>query len=183
MLRTYIQMIAVIIACGLGPAHAISIEIIDKLDIKAIKSIHLRQTTDAFRADVVVQFSTTAKTAIRFQEADFSIIFKDSAEQEIPLGTTQVAELIFPASEEGDEKLQDEKLDVLVGQNNVETISRLIKLFNLIGDPDADFSMILSGSAKVGMQAKRGGWMSPAGKMNIEDFVFHPTIQREVLFK
>ena len=41
--------------------------------------------------------------------------------------------------------------------------------------------MILTGSTEIGVKAKRG-WIYQ-GRVQLEDFTFHPTIQREVLFK
>lgn len=162
-------------------AYAFSLELVDKLDIKAIKSINLKQTDKEFRADVVVQFSTSAKAAIKFRKADFVITFEDDKGTEVYLGTTQSEELFFPASEDGTEKLKEEMLDVYVGKNDLNTITRLISLFNLIGNPEVEFTMILSGTTEVGTKARRG-WLYQ-GRIEIEDFTFHPTIQREVLFK
>ncbi|MEN8218153.1 MAG: hypothetical protein ABFS56_17635 [Pseudomonadota bacterium] len=166
---------------SLGTAYAFSLEIVDKLDIKAIKSINLKQTNDDFRANVVVQFSTSAKAALKFRKADFIITFQDDKGTQVYLGTTQSEELFFPASSDGSEKLKEEMLDVYVGKNDLDTISRLISLFNLIGNPDSEFTMILSGTTEVGTKARRG-WIYQ-GRIEIEDFSFHPTIQREVLFK
>jgi carboxylesterase type B len=162
-------------------AYAFSLEFVDNLDIKAIKSINIKQTDKEFRADVVVQFSTSAKAAIKFRNADFVITFEDDKGTEIYLGTTQSEELFFPASEDGTEKLKEEMLDVYVGKNDLNTMTRLISLFNLVGNPEAEFTMILSGTTDVGTKAKRG-WLYQ-GRIEIEDFTFHPTIQREVLFK
>lgn len=166
---------------SLGTASAISIELVDKLNIKAIKSINLIKTNEELRASVVVQFSTSAPVALKFKKANFAILFKSDDGTQIYLGTTQSEELIFPASEAGSEKLIEEKLDVFVGKNEADTINRLIQLFNLIGNPDSEFEMILSGSTKIGTRAKRG-WIYQ-GRVEIEDFIFYPTIQREVLFK
>ncbi len=176
-----LQLIAVLSLYSVGTAYAISLELVDKLDIKAIKSINLIQTEEEFRATVVVQFSTSADTAFKFKKANFTITFKDSNGTEINLGTTQYEELVFPASEDGNEKLNEERLDVYVGKNEADTITRLIKLFNLIANPDSEFEMILSGTTIVGTRARRG-WIYQ-GSIEIEDFVFYPTIQREVLFK
>jgi len=163
-----------------GTVYAISLEMVDKLDIEAIKSINLIQAKDDFRAAVVVQFSNSAKASIKFRNADFVITFKNEGEK-ILLGTTKPKELIFPASRDGSPRLKEEVLDVYVGKNVVATIKRLIELFNLIGNPDSEFAMILTGVTEVGIKAKRG-WLYQ-GEVEIEDFVFHPTIQREVLFK
>ncbi|KHD11479.1 hypothetical protein PN36_30530 [Candidatus Thiomargarita nelsonii] len=166
---------------SIGTAYAFSLEVVDQLDIKAIKSIKFKQTDEEFRADVVVQFSTSAKSAIKFRNANFLITFKDDKDNEVYLGTTQSEELFFPASEDGTEKLKEENLAVYVGKNDLDTITRLIKIFNLIGNPESEFTMILSGTTQVGTKARRG-WIYQ-GRVEIEDFSFHPTIQREVLFK
>jgi hypothetical protein len=166
---------------GSGTVHAISLDIVDKLDIKAIKSINLNQTEDEFRAAVAVQFSNSAKAALKFRNANFVITFKNDTGNEIFLGTTKPKELYFPASKDGSARLKEEVLDVYVGKNVLDTITRLIALFNLIGNPDSEFAMILSGTTEVGTKAKRG-WIYQ-GEVELEKFTFHPTIQREVLFK
>jgi hypothetical protein len=162
-------------------SYALSLDIINHIDIKAIKSINLQKINNDFQAEVVVQFSTSAEAAVKFKQADFVITFTDGNHQKIHLGTTQPAEIIFPASKSGNEELIDKKLEVLVGEDNLETINRLVKLFNLIGNPNAEFAMILTGSTEIGVKAKRG-WIYQ-GRVQLEDFTFHPTIQREVLFK
>ncbi len=166
---------------SLGTTYAFTLELVDKLDIKAIKSIKLKQTDKDFKASVIVQFSTSAKVALKFRNADFAITFQDDKGTEIYLGTTQSQELLFPASPEGSEKFKEEKLDVYVGKNDLTTIARLIAMFNLIGNPDAEFTMILSGTTEIGTRAKRG-WIYQ-GRVEVEEFTFNPTIQREVLFK
>ena len=166
---------------SIGTVSALSLEMVDKLDIKAIKSIKLIPNKEEFRASVVVQFSSLAESALKFKQTDFAITFKDRKGTTIYLGTTQSEELVFPASENGKIQLVDEQLNVFVGKNEAETINRLIQLFNLLGDPDAEFEMILSGTTEVGTRTKRG-WIYQ-GKVELEDFIFNPTIQREVLFK
>ena len=166
---------------NIGTVYGFSMELVDKIDIKAIKSINFNKTETEFRADVVVQFSTVAKTAMKFRQADFIIIFKDDKGKDIYLGTTHSDEILFPSSKNGTEKLIETKLDVYVGKNNLKTLTRLIELFNLIGNPNSEFTMILSGTTEVGTKARRG-WIYQ-GRVEIEDFTFHPTIQREVLFK
>jgi carboxylesterase type B len=166
---------------GLGAAYALSVETVDQLDIKAIKSINLIQNENEFRAAVVVQFGTTANSQIKFRKANFVITLDDGTKQPILLGHTESEEMLFPASKKGLEKLTEETLNVFVGKNEINTINRLIQLFNLIANPDAEFTMRLSGTTEVGTKAKRG-WIYQ-GEVEIEEFTFHPTIQREVLFK
>ncbi|MCK5718968.1 MAG: hypothetical protein KAH84_03340 [Thiomargarita sp.] len=182
---TYILKFIIIltISCSifLETSYAISTEVVDKIDIRAIKSIKIKQTDQEFRAEVIVQFSTSAKTELKFKNANFELVFKDGNHQKIYLGNTKPPEITFPASPNGDEKFTEELLDVYVGKNELPTIARLIQLFNLIGNPDSAFEMILSGTTEIGIRAKRG-WIYQ-GEIEIEDFVFYPTIQREVLFK
>lgn len=182
-MRSFLQSVAVLsfYLFSLEAAYSLSLEIVDKIDIKAIKSINLKQTKEEFRADVVVQFSTSAKTALKFKQVNFELTFKDDKGRKIYLGHTQPKEILFPVSRDGEEKFKEEKLDVYVGKNDFQTVTRLIQLFNLIGDPDAAFEMILSGTTVISIRAKRG-WISQ-GEIEIEDFTFYPTIQREVLFK
>ncbi len=177
----YLQLLAALYLINVGTVYALSLEIVDKIDIKAIKSINLNQTDEEFRAVVIVQFSTAAEVALKFRKANFVITFKNDKGTEIYLGTTQPETIFFPACENGTEKLIEEELDVYVGKNDLDTISRLISMFNLIGNPNSGFAMILSGTTEIGSKARRG-WLYQ-GRIEIEDFTFHPTIQREVLFK
>ena len=171
----------IIFISWLGTSHAISPTIADQLDIKAIKSIHLIQIEEKFRAFIVVQFSSLAPIEMKFKHSRFMINFQDDRGAEVFLGTTQPEEILFPASENGVASLMEKKLEVFVGENHINTINRLMNLFNLIGNPDSEFAMILSGTTEVGTKTKRG-WLYQ-GKIEIEDFIFYPTIQREVLFK
>ena len=182
MRHPLVLQVAAISLCLLSfeTALGLSLELVDKLDIKAIKSINLTKTNEEYSATVVVQFSSTAEIALKFRNPRFAITFEDGKGTEIYLGTTE-QNILFPASEDGTEKLVDKELAVFVGKNDVNTTTRLVDLFNLIGNPDSDFSMKLSGKTNVGTKAKRG-WVYH-GEVEIEDFIFHPTIQREVLFK
>ncbi len=177
----HLIVILTIYLFSLGTTYAFSLEFVEKLDIKAIKSINIKQTDDEFRATVVVQFGSTADMALKFRNANFGITFKNDKETEIFLGTTQSAELFFPKSNQGIEELKEEILEVYVGKNELNTINRMIAMFNLIGNPSSEFSMVLSGITDVGTKVKRG-WIYQK-HIEIEDFTFHPTIQREVLFK
>ena len=175
------QIIIFITFYWLGTSYAITPNIADQLDIKAIKSIHLIQIEKKIRAFIVVQFSNSASIAMKFKNSNFLINFQDDREADVFLGTTKPEKILFPASENGIDSLVEKKLEVFVGENNIDTINRLMKLFNLIGNPDSEFAMILSGTTEVGTKTKRG-WLYQ-GQVEIEDFVFYPTIQREVLFK
>ncbi|MCK5876243.1 MAG: hypothetical protein KAG43_01310 [Candidatus Marithrix sp.] len=165
----------------LGVGYAVPPNIADQLDIKAIKSIKLIQTEKKFRVFIVVQFSNSAIIDMKFKRSNFTINFQDDRGADVFLGTTQPKEIFFSASENGIASLTEKKLEVFVGENNIDTINRLMNLFNLIGNPDSEFAMLLSGTTEVGTRTKRG-WLYQ-GQIKIEDFRFYPTIQREVLFK
>jgi hypothetical protein len=162
-------------------ADAISLDIIDKVDIKAIRSINLIKEEHNYRAAVVVQFITTATSALKFQNCDFQLFFREDEKPEIALGTSQPKEILFPASETGQPVLIEKQLEVKVGKNEQATVERLIDLFNLIGNPESQFAMIISGTTEIGIKARRG-WIYQ-GRIELADFTFYPTIQREVLFK
>ncbi|HHB93263.1 MAG TPA: hypothetical protein ENK59_08650 [Thioploca sp.] len=175
------QIILFITFYWLGICYAIPSNIVDHLDIKAIKSIHLIKLENKFRAFIVVQFSSSASITIKFKNSNFIINFQDDRGADVFLGKTQPEMILFPASENGIDSLIEKKLEVFVGDDNLDTINRLMNLFNLIGNPDSEFAMILSGTTEVGTKTKRG-WLYQ-GQVKIEDFIFYPTIQREVLFK
>ncbi|MDM8568384.1 hypothetical protein QUF50_02485 [Thiotrichales bacterium HSG1] len=171
----------IIFISWLGVVNAVSPNIAEQLDIKAIKSINLVQTENKFRAFITVQFSNSSPIAMKFKRSNFNINFQDDRGADIFLGTVQPQKILFPASKNGVASLIEKKLEVLVGEDNTNDINRLINLFNLIGNPNSEFAMILSGTTEVGTKTKRG-WLYQ-GQVEIEDFIFYPTIQREVLFK
>ena len=61
----------------------------------------------------------------------------------------------------------------------METMQRVIGMFNVIGNPMANFSMLLNGEGEVGVKAKKG-WIYQSG-ITVE-WVFTPKVQKEVLF-
>jgi hypothetical protein len=177
----YLKTIVALSLFSMNIANALPIDIVDKLDIKAIKSISIKKTDDALKANLIVKFSTTAKMELKFRNTNFKIVFKDDNDQSIYFGSTKSELFILPPSKNGNLTFKEQKLEVYIGKNDTETMNRLIDLFNIIANPETDFQMIISGTTEVGTKVKRG-WIYQ-GQVEIENFTFYPTIQREVLFK
>jgi hypothetical protein len=179
----YLKTIAAIslYISSVGIVNALPTDIVDQLDIKAIKSISIKKTDDAFKANLIVKFSTSSKMELKFRNTNFKITFKDDNDQSIYFGSTKSELFILPASKNGNLTFKEQKLEVYIGKNDTKTMDRLINIFNIIANPETDFEMIISGTSEVGTKAKRG-WIYQ-GQVEIENFTFYPTIQREVLFK
>jgi hypothetical protein len=179
----YLKTIAALSICifSMGIANALPIDVVDQLDIKAIKSISIKKTDDAFKANLVVKFSTVAKAELKFRNTNFKITFKDDNDKSIYFGSTKSELFILPPSLDGNLTFKEEQLEIYIGKNDTATMDRLIDLFNLIANPESEFQMIVSGTTEVGTKVKRG-WVYQ-GQVEIENFTFYPTIQREVLFK
>ncbi|WP_069472123.1 hypothetical protein [Candidatus Marithrix sp. Canyon 246] len=177
----YLKTIVAVSLLSMNIANALPIDIVDKIDINAIKSISLKKTDDAFKANLIVKFSTTAKMELKFRNTNFKITFKDDNDKSIYFGSTKSELFILPPSKNGNLTFKEQKLEVYIGKNDTKTMDRLIDLFNVIANPETDFEMIISGTTEVGTKAKRG-WIYQ-GQVEIENFTFYPTIQREVLFK
>lgn len=150
----------------------------DDLDISAIKSIRIEMKEGLFTSKVVALFSNKGATELKLRNAKLTICFK-SADSRIVFGDTYLDDFVIPRNAEKGGP-SDKLFDVKIGESSPLTIARLVGIFNLLGDPAAEFTLTLTGEGELGRKIERG-WVYQKG-ISI-DLDFKPSIQREVLFK
>jgi len=153
--------------------------LVAKLDVKSIKSIQFKQRGNTIYADTVIIVTSSADTEFKLRKTDFNVQMQ-SRDHQIPMGTAKTGEILFEAGSVQKPSQVALELQVKVGPRNLETMQRLIGMFNVIGNPKANFSMLLDGESEVGVKAKKG-WIYQKG-ISVE-LVFSPKVQKEVLFK
>jgi len=164
--------------CVLTQGAFAQMDKIANLDIKAIQKLQFEEKGKDLIARNVLVFSNAGDSEVKLRNATFKVSLK-SGDKTIPMGEGLVEELVLPAGTAEEPAELTKEMVLTVGPKNDETVSRLIALFNVIGDPTSKFTMILEGTSEVGFKGARG-WIYQKG-ITVE-LEFQPSIQREVLF-
>ena len=165
--------------CLVGSAALAQTSVFDALDVQAIKSIRLGAVDSDYTAEILVLFVNEGENPIKLKDLDFNVRFKDG-ETVISLGKAPLAEIVIPGrGEDGHPGIVEAKLNMTIGPKNEETFGLMIRLFNIVGNPENTLAMMLDGTGEVGTKTKRG-WVYQTGLR--AELEFRPTIQREVLF-
>lgn len=146
-----------------------------KIDIKAIQSIQYYQKDNAFRAKVTVIFSNASESDVKLDNGDFMVGVSTKNKKAVHLGRGEVNDLIIPSKAQ-----KTYTLDLFVGYDGQDSISRMMQIFNIIGDPKQKPIMELKGECGFGAKERRG-WTT-SNSVSI-DWQFTPRIQDEVLFQ
>lgn len=154
-------------------------DVVASMDIKAIKSMRFEDAGNKLVCKSGIVFVNSSEKEAKLRNAEFQTSFK-SADGEIFLGTGKLAELVLPAGKADAPAELEQEMTIEVGPKNDDTYGRLIAIFNLIGDPAANFTLLLNGTSEVGAKTEKG-WIYQKG-IGVE-LEFTPSIQREVLFK
>mgnify|MGYP000995745499 CR=1 FL=1 len=167
-----------------GVSVAAQQEAVNALDVKAIKSMQLQEKSGKYIAEVGVIFVNKSDKESKMRKATFDVAFK-SGDVSIPFGKANLDELVLPAGEKAEDGTvtsaeKEVTLTVTVGPKDSETFSRLVGLFNIIGNPESELTMQLNGQGELGMKVDKG-WVYQQNMAVELEFV--PTIAREVLFK
>jgi hypothetical protein len=171
-----------------------------KLNLKAIKKISFHQEEGRYRAVLAVVFDYSGDRDLRLRESKFKITvlknqfidgekvsvrvpFGDASDFLIPVSGELLPtdEAIIPAPQPG--ALKSEGIIYLptdVGPADAETVTRILQIVNVFGDPEAEFQIELDGDGEAALRIERG-WITQKG-VGIE-FLFRPLVQREVLFE
>jgi hypothetical protein len=184
-MRTPIRYFAVAACLCLAAAPAIAQQaLVEKVDIKAIKSIEVTRDSAGFRARVVVLISNENETRVRFRKTAFEVYMnaEKRSESTLLLGTAK-AEFVLESTPKS--PLNIVPFDIDMGSMETparaqETLTRFVKLVNLIGEPTNQINMHFEGSGEVGVEERRG-WIDQVHlKASLR---FRPQVQREVLFQ
>jgi hypothetical protein len=159
-----------------GPAQAD----LSKLDIVAIKSINITSSGTNYMAEIVALVSNKGDQNLKLKDVNFNVKFQGQ-DNVLDFGNAKVDELVVPkASDPQNPTTVDLKLKVKVGPKTESTVSRLVDMFNMVGNPAISPVMLLDGTAEVGREVEKG-WIYQSGIR--AELKFHPSVQRQVLFK
>jgi len=184
MKRFVVAVVSLVVGTMIvGEAFA-QAEAIGKLDIKAIKKMQFVEKGKDLYANNVIVFVNAGNTEARLRNAKFDVSLR-SGDELIPMGSGTIADLTLPAASkvEGSDELAPSELvkemPVLVGPKNDATIERLLRLFNVFGDPSVEFALVLVGECELGVPMGDKGWVYQKG-IGVE-LEFKPTILPEYL--
>ena len=168
-----------LIAAGLLAAATAFGQSIDvtKLDMRSVQSIRLIDKGKEYYSETVVVFVNSSTNEMRIRNMTVKVSLKGEG-PEVPLGETVVSEETLPPGGEG----KQVRLMLYVGLKEEETFSRLLKIFNLLGNPatDPELRMFVRGEGEAGQKGGRGWFYQKGIGLDLE---FKPEMQRVVLFK
>lgn len=158
------------------------------LDMLAVKSMQVRQVQGMFLADLEVILTNRGDQNIVLRDYKYTVTIvklepteTGVEEKFIELGQGEFRRLKMPKYHRS---LKDgfvrELPGMVVGPVDMETNAKLIELFNLLGDPKAQFHMLLDlYEGEIGTELANG--IQYQGGLRVE-LKFRPKVRREVLF-
>jgi len=158
---------------GLG--QAASTDLINAIDITALKSLQVEATGGQLVAHTVVRFKNGSDQNVIMSGSNLDVVFTARG-QKVDLGKASPDKLEFPKGQE-----VEYPIDVQVGPEDSKSYARILALTNLIGDPANMITMQLSGTLKIGgkiPEKKRQFLQAVEGEVS-----FQAKVQREVLME
>lgn len=176
----FLVVVVVLLGLGSGLAWAQSAQV-EKVDIRAIKSIQIVPESNAFTAVVVIHISNDNDVAVQFRRPQFKVFLREdmTAGKTVEIGTAS-PEVIELKSTKNNAPMNEITLKVHMGPQNARTQERFINILNIVGNPANPVGMLMEGTGEVGAEERRG-WVYQSGvKASLR---FKPNVQREVLFE
>lgn len=174
----------------------------NQLDVIAIESIQIEPDGNSFIATVAIIFENTSQRKVLLDEGDFDVsiytfdrkqkeedlarnIKKDDREYEgeespLRIGRGMITNLEIPATTGSLTGRVTYNLLVRIDASDGNPSERLRNLFNVIGNPGLDRTLMLKGDCVVGAWLKRG-WVK-SNTLSV-DFTFTPKIENTVLLQ
>lgn len=153
---------------------------IDKIEIIAIKSLHLSQEGGNYYLDIVTTMRNSNEKTIKLRENNFVVFLGEDEEKGLMLGKAEPGEIILESKIDPASSNTDVKFSVDFGSNEKEVFSKLAYITNTIGNPQNNIRISIDGSCSIGTEAKKGWFYQSGFEMEL---TFKPKIQREVLFE
>jgi hypothetical protein len=100
----------------------------------------------------------------------------------IQLGKTTMGEVEIPGGIKKQPGAATAVSRVVLGPSkDMSTMQLLVRLSSILGNPDTKMTMLLKGTAELGVKLANG-WVFEQGKKYEVDLRFNPSVQRKVLF-
>ena len=169
------------------------IALLEKLELKALKSIQITCEAGNYSGEVVVHISNAADRNILLKNASFDVVIegeKDEKDDEgqptgkkikktITLGSGGRAKVELTKAKGEAPVITKTDLAVALGDKE-QALGTLVDLVNLVGDPEWDVTIRVAGDAQLWVETKNGYVLVRDVKV---DLGFKPEYKREVLFK
>ena len=155
---------------------------INNLDITATKSLHLESLSGGnYLATFHILMDNKNKDGIRLIKSDLEIELHDDrgGGDHLNIGKAEFAD----RKPDFDLEISGTTLnnDVTLTVANIPA-DKIIRMINIIGDPDNRLRMTIKGDSEVALQVNRG-WVTEKGKQYGVELNWHPQTQREVFMK
>jgi hypothetical protein len=184
------------------------IDLAEKVRFSAIKSIQYNRRNNSFEAEVQIIFENSSDRNIRIRNGNFAVGVKrtkasplwpvppETVPVEEELGKGTIEQVVLPAAggkanstespaagalSEGKNISQTKvTMRITLGRESEPTLERLMRVNNILGDPDSGLRMTLRGEAEFGAQTPNG-WISHKN-VSVE-LEFKPRVTNEVLIE
>ena len=184
------------------------VDLVEKVRFSAIKSIQYHRRNNSFEAEVQIIFENSSDRNIRIRNGNFTVGVKrtkasslwpvppETVPVEEELGKGTIEQVVLPAAggkansteSPAAGPLADGKnvsqtkviMRITLGRESEPTLERLMRVNNILGDPDSGLRMTLRGEAEFGAQTPNG-WISHKN-VSVE-LEFKPRVTNEVLIE
>ncbi len=174
---------------------AADLDLMRNVNLAAMKKMQVVDTNDAYYVDIELKFINKNAEPIIFNYGQFFLSLesvekpketkgkaKEEAEEPkpftIPIGPGEVSSLEVPGASPNGAGTTNQTIRVCVGRKCDATSATVVRLMNVLTDPDAPRTLVLKGSAEVGLKLSHG-WLFEEGKRYRVDLRFVPAIQPE----
>jgi len=165
-----------------GTALAVPYEMIEKLDISAVKSLQVRKSGNNYYLDMVVQMRNTNERDVKLRKCDFAVKFGSNTYSPLYIGKTTPQEIVINSAPTDSAPSTDVNLQIGLGSKQSKVLGTLTYVMNVVGNPTDTPVIILDGSANASIQVNRG-WADEPDKVRISDWKYSPKVQKELLLE
>lgn len=207
MKTTYYSLISLMSCLPLWTtpvAKAANMETMSKLDLLAIKKVHIGQTNSEYYLEVELTFENRNADPVKLRNGSFATVLESkekrqkpeaksdakpkSSEEEledirIDIGHAAIDQLEIPgAAGEKTAGTAGKLISIKLGPSQTSTTDKMVRLWNVLGDPSAPMTLVLTGTAEVGLKLPRG-WVFEKDKAYDLELRFAPAVKRTVLMQ
>jgi len=164
---------------------AVDTETLGKIDMVSINKMQVVETENAYVLEVEITFQNKNPDAVKLRNGVFQTLIETNEkgkDVKIDVGNTTVDEVdIAGATNKKTPGTATKQTRVMLGPKDNATMAKLLRLWNVMGNPAAPMVMVLKGTAEIGVKLPKG-WVFEQGKTYEVELRFLPTVQRKVLF-
>ena len=146
----------------------------NNLNIDALAKLQIERQSKGYQVRMDINVNNKNPQGLRLVNGDYSVMFNEQANinRMWEVGKTKIAR----------ETLESNAVTVVRLVMNEVPVENVIKMINIIGDPDAPRKVTLEGTSGVELQVGRGWGSEPDRRFKIE-LSWTPEFQRGVLMK